>query len=68
MVTCAHTLAMQGMAEQDEMVLEDEIIEADGAAHGKMKKTGHVEHKSRKKPPKSLKGTARSKNFWAKKD
>ena len=46
------------MVEQDAVVFAQELVEADGAAHGKLKKSGDVTFTKRKSPGKGCKNKA----------
>ena len=56
------------MVEQDAVVFAQELVEADGAAHGKRKKSGDVTFTKRKSPGKGCKNKAVKKKMWSKKD
>lgn len=56
------------MVDQDAVVFAQELVEADGAAHGKRKKSGDVAFTKRKSPGKGCKNKALKNKFWSKKD
>ena len=66
--TCLPNARTQEMVEQDAVVFEKELVEADGAAHGKLKKSGDVTFTKRKSPGKGCKNKAVKNKFWSKKD
>ena len=56
------------MAENQDKVLKEEIVEADGSGFAVQKGTGSVSYLNRRKPKKADKKSAASKKFWNSKD